>query len=909
MSAGHRGRPSRRFFGWLVAIMAGVFSGVQATGQQAVKEDLMLDVQINYGYAYRADYWTPIDVIVNNNLKDISGSIEIQTFNNDDLQSPIYRFPAEIPQSSVKRFQILCYLENVTHIAARVLDERGREVGFPMRIPITSIDSRDMLGLLLDDEESGFGFMHTASAITLGDDRRFHRESLSTDELPRLCEYPQAYNAIDTIVIGKIDPSRLNARHQVAIENFVRKGGRLAVCLGEYSDFYRGTWIETLIGATIGSKESLNEKALAEQVFAGAEQAGAKDFRDCVFTELQPLGDTKRYGAQRTIATRRLLGKGYVYAIGVDADSHALQDCKGFLAIWSDILRPRVDREALNHNAVIRFARDTLPSVSGVTIHSKGAVMAYLGLYFGVAIVLNWLVFNWLKRRELAWVTLVIFSIGFTAYAMIFGTSGRARVSELDTISIAHVPPGGQGASVHAIAGVLTARSSRYGLQLLAPGALVRDAASSVFSQRNAGYDPSTIAARPFTFTQSDNASVDNLRVGASEMRVMDVEYPRDFSGGIDGAVTLPMEGGLTADLINNTGMTLERAFLFFNGQAYNLEQDGERLTCEVSATDFAQQVDPGTLLYRNRDALFPYGSRNEGSEDTEAQLRERLASFKGDVLRCIFSPRDSFLTDQLSSAYLYGGYYGSDETITWEQNQGPYVFGWVKEPEEPALKPDREMGSPIREMLIIADVGIAPGGRNPTRIQELPVAIDAETPGMNGAGAIQGQNVLIDTAPTDIAIALPVFAPGFEPVKLSLSIMYEYGEQLDFAADRTDSSWTLAPDPMPPPNRYRVTKTYVTSDYANAISPLTAADVKMEFEKRFRMTLETNDSVQQPRQFDPNMLYISELLGEQPGALILGKLQLPAGEQWDSGPTSLRIRASAEVPVPTTMNDEGMWK
>ena len=54
-----------------------------------------------------------------------------------------------------------------------------------------------------------------------------------------------------------------------------------------------------------------------------------------------------------------------------------------------------------------------LPRISGIVIHSKASVMAYLGLYFGVAIVANWLFFAWLKRREWAWVMLVVFAIGF----------------------------------------------------------------------------------------------------------------------------------------------------------------------------------------------------------------------------------------------------------------------------------------------------------------------------------------------------------------------------------------------------------------------------------------------------------------------------------------------------------------
>ncbi|MFC1734815.1 hypothetical protein ACFL1X_01770, partial [Candidatus Hydrogenedentota bacterium] len=407
-------------------------------------DDIAVNIFINYGFAYRDKTWVPVDVVVRNDAFDISGHVELRTYSFGRLQSPTYSMPAESPKGSHKRFRMYCRLDKAEKIEAMLYDGKRKALNFAPWVHVKPIRPQDLLGLILDDEGLDYGFVTTALHRSKKP-RGLHREMLGNENLSSLSDHPQCYDPFDIIIMGDIEPERIGMRHRKMLRTYVERGGVLVVCAGDYSKNYRGSWVEELMGVQLGASELVTEEAVMNSVFLGDEREGIRPDRQFAFTELIPTNPgVKCRGAGRIISTLNPVGEGHVVTVAIDAAGHGFQGCAGYLDMWKDLCMIRTERREPNTNAVASMAEEVLPRVTGIKIHPKSAVVTYLTLYFLIAIVGNWLVCSLvLKRRELAWLFLIIFAGGFTGYAMIYGTAGRAKSSEVEQVDILLVHKGG----------------------------------------------------------------------------------------------------------------------------------------------------------------------------------------------------------------------------------------------------------------------------------------------------------------------------------------------------------------------------------------------------------------------------------------------------------------------------------
>lgn len=671
--------------------------GLAAEAQDEPSErDYVVDIDINYGFAYRDGSLVPIDVKFRNPRNSIKGWVEVRTYDVNGLQSPVYRRPIDAPKGSKKRFQLSCYLQGAERVEAQVYDGRRAVLPFPIRENTAPITPEDRLALVLDDDGAGLNFLYMA--VNTGNDKRgLHRANIASDQLAYLPDYAQCYEGWDVIIMGKTQPENIGPRHRELIEDYVRRGGRLAVCVGANAKAYANTWVEELLGVTIGQAQTMKKRELAEAAFPGAATVRtatrADHDGDCLVATLTPrLDDVKRLGAGITVATRRNLGQGAVYAVAVDADSDvlALQDLAPYHELWREICTRTRNPRPLNFDAVSTLAAGLVPQVSGIVIHSRASVMTYLALYFLVGIVGNWLFFNWLKRREWAWAMLIVFSLGFTSYAMVFGTTGRARISEMEQLAVVHVPVGGGRSSLTSIVGILTAHTSNYALDLNREFSLAFEAASPVGDFR-AGYTP-TQSARgipSFRVVQGEQPRIEDFRVGASELRLARIESEVETSGGIEGELRID-SGGLKGTLRNATGHRLTRAWLLFSGHLFSVDAKNDTIDINIQPTQFQQG--PTSTRYGTRHRNMDYGRYGGAGED--AALRMLMELF----------PAQLFLDDSASS-YTSISWRRGENGASLRTDVGPLLCGWSDGVPSGMVRVDGDVRPALAKTFIVADV------------------------------------------------------------------------------------------------------------------------------------------------------------------------------------------------------------
>jgi hypothetical protein len=433
-------------------------------------------------------------------------------------------------------------------------------------------------------------------------------------------------------------------------------------------------------GVKLGEAENMNELAVAEAVFPPGQRQDARPDRECTFVTLEPVApEVKSLGEQLTLATVNPLGRGRVCTIAVDAKSQVLRSTEGYKAMWTQILKESRGRVALNVDRVGQLAAQQLPHVLGVQIRPLSAVLAYLFLYLGLGVIGNWLFWNWLKRREMAWVSLVVISFCFTGYAMFSGTSGWEKSVDLQRIEVVQLIKDSAIADYDSFTGLLTSRTSTFTGGLAEEGLLVRDVNQLMnpygFSRR--GQASSAGRRAPFIAIQGADSSVDNFRVGARELRLAHVEGQVRLPGAVEGTITIDSES-VHGRLRNYTGLTLNDAKLFLDGVFFNLSPEGDGWSIRVPTRNYKNRVSAGEdpNAYQNYN-YSPYGQRMQ------------ISNFMNLVRSALFSDKEVFNDFALDPAY------------------GAYVVGFTNETVAEGFVPAGEVNERISETLIAAPISV----------------------------------------------------------------------------------------------------------------------------------------------------------------------------------------------------------
>lgn len=546
-----------------------LFSAALASAQTD-KTAILLNLDVGYNTAYRNATWVPVDVYVDNTQSDLEGFVEVRVYDMaGNLQSPTYRVPASCPQNSKKRFRLYAWIDDASRVEAALYENDRLAVDTPAYLEPRPIDDEDFLAIVLDEDPMNYQFLYEALR-PLEENPRISRHDVGSSELALLPENLACYTAIDFILVGDVDLSRVPPITQRLLLDYVETGGTLVVFTGVNAQRVRGSWLAPHLGVEIESFTTQPEALYRANLFEDPAPSGYDESRLCTAATLAKIDPTVTvFGSGATLAARRPLGNGEIVTFATDTASQALQTDPRYIRLWTGIFNAAANRESrLDLDSFDTTFINNLPQVSGVSIRPVEHVLIYLALYIGVGIVLNWLFWSRLKRREFAWLTLVVVSFAFTAYAVVSGTSGLDRRQSNHTISLLRLGPHSTLASEYTILGVLSARATTVNQPVAEKDALVREAGAA--SSAWAWGGTQNLMTRPFQFLEGPDPAVRGLRIGANEVRGYSKTRYRRFDGTIDGFVETTA-GRPTVYATNNTGLDIESAVLFAGGQFYPL--------------------------------------------------------------------------------------------------------------------------------------------------------------------------------------------------------------------------------------------------------------------------------------------------------------------------------------------------
>jgi len=666
---------------WLIILLiaACCATDVGAQSESRLREgDLTIDIDVRFISSYRDGSWVPIDIIVSNNQRDITGYLEVVAMQAGVPQPPAYRIPVDSPKGSRKRFRLYCLLDGTTDLEAMLYRGRRQALEVPMKIALRPIDRNDYLCLVLDDQPSDYSYLYSA-VLDDTTDQGFYRIELKGDELGSLPDRLPCYDPIDLIVMGDIDPSNVSLRHRALITRYVENGGTLVFCSGENTSQYRGTWVEDLAGVTLGSQQMVNERQFAEMAFTSPSTDRLRDTKQGEFTPLTPNADgLMRWGGEEALATVRPVGGGFVGVVALDMAGKLLHTTSEYRALWTQLADMRASQPEVNFAETSSFLRNQLPNVAGVRVFPRSSVATYLTLYLLIAIIGNWVFWSFMKRREMAWVCLVFFSVGFTTYAMVYGTAGRAKETELEQVNIVRVYKHTPVAKVHTTIGLLSARSARYAFSLADEAGLVSQGAFT-YGQIYPGMrrNSNRLQTNSFAFVGGAHPRVEDLRVGASVMRTLQVESELTLTGGFEGTLTHD-ENGLHGTLTNQTGLRIQEPWIFYMGRTIRAKAKPGGDTIEVKMPK--AKLDSPQLTAASMNANIYYGGYDYGLQSVQNAIREPITSL-------IFT--------------------SLDDKSQLDPSLGPFVYGWATDSPPNAVNLEEDAKLKIRETFIVADIEV----------------------------------------------------------------------------------------------------------------------------------------------------------------------------------------------------------
>jgi len=431
-------------------------------GPVAAQDDTSLTMQISIGYdGYcRTDAWCPVYVVLSNDGSDVEGELLMPVGGGGASRSDVYARQVVLPARSRKAY-FLYFPPPGSSASSRLtvkLCTAREEIA--KNVLVTWLDAGERLYGVAGSDPSALGFL--ANVAPVGG-----KAMVARVELASLPPDPLAWEGLDVLVLNDVDTTALSGEQQEALETWVAQGGHLIVGGGAGAAL-TAAGVADLLPVTVGDVRSVSSlQALGEHVGAplavGPYAVAETSLRD---------GEVLIAQDDLILLARRAYGAGQVDFVAFDAGLNPFASWDDAVRLWEWIVGARAggtQRLAIRNGYSAFEAVNALPG-RGLpsTLHILGFLLVYALLIGPV----NYVILRKLDRRELAWVTIPMLILGFSACAYVTGFQLRGFDVIVHRLAVVYVPGGSQTGRVNQLVGIFSPRRTTYDVRL--PSAQVR---------------------------------------------------------------------------------------------------------------------------------------------------------------------------------------------------------------------------------------------------------------------------------------------------------------------------------------------------------------------------------------------------------------------------------------------------
>jgi hypothetical protein len=195
-----------------------------------------LQVVVGFEDDARVDYWTPVQITLNNDGPDFRGALSATTYSSFSRSGVVvgtilpwsYKQSITLPHGAQKQIKLYVpFYESPSiprGIIATLSDKNGRVITAQNATPYALDNGSLLVGILSDQTAEGSGFS-PLSTVSLPDSyRSIQLATLNASTLPDMAEILDNF---DVIVLEDFNMSLLNSAQLSALETWVNQGGVL----------------------------------------------------------------------------------------------------------------------------------------------------------------------------------------------------------------------------------------------------------------------------------------------------------------------------------------------------------------------------------------------------------------------------------------------------------------------------------------------------------------------------------------------------------------------------------------------------------------------------------------------------------------------------------------------------------
>lgn len=689
--------------------------------------------------------WLPVFVLLSNNGPDISGDVRIPIRNSGGMT--IYSARVELPAGARKLITIYALPNNFSR-QLNVELYVGEDLLISKRVSVQPNPNLNFFVGILSPQRGALALINTVEIP--GIRRPKVLVDIPLDQVPGKSE---GLGSFDMIVINDEDTSVLTPEQKIALEAWVRQGGRLVIGGGTSAQTTVSGLPETLFPAAVSPAEP-RDKIPAIEAFAGDKYPILVPGPFMV-AEIHPVGGRALAGEEDASQIHEWsMGSGFVNYIALDPSISPFDAWNGAAAFWGKLILPwAVYPEELPTDMSQKqlFASNmpyALSNLPVLDLPSARGLAVMLIIYVLLVGPVNYLVLQRMKRLQLAWVTIPLITLVFSAASFGMGYLLHGTDIFINKISLIQIAPDGD-AKLDSYFGVFSPAQTAYQVEVTGGG---------LVSPLSPYYDPWGSMNQPVTtgrsiqLVQGEPAIIKGLSIDQWSMQSFMSEGT--IAGfGVLGADLVLQDDGLVGTIENSTNYTLEDAVIIQGGKFVRLGtiEPGETKNVSLSLSEIGLPDFTTSLSY----AIY-----NPESNPTISTFERRKAESRRVIVENIFERSSPMISSRQSSgSELYG------------QNT-PVFLGWIDQAPPDVSVVGAETSKQTTAAVLfplsykLPDSGrfTIPAGLIPGKMISAP--LEGGSCGISGRTAVyisRGEAVLEYNIPDEVSIA------SIESLKLGL--------------------------------------------------------------------------------------------------------------------------------------------
>jgi hypothetical protein len=430
--------------------------------------------------------------------------------------------------------------------------------------------------------------------------------------LADLPERAEGWSTLDRLVWQDVDSNKLSTDQLAALHQWLAAGGRLIIVGGSAGIGTLSAFPDDILPYRPTATLDLDPSVLTTLI--GPLPTGA--------AELPAMAGALEHGrslaksGDRVVAADLAYGNGRVTLLGFDPTVPWLAESKTVDALWRGVLPERSsDSSALFDDsqlvqAVYQLPALALPPTSGLLI----IIVAYIAIIGPI----NYLVLKRLDRRELAWVTMPILVLAFSAASFGFGAFLRGTDVVINEVAIVRGAPDATEATAQVYFGIFSPTRTSYLVEVPQGALLASPLTGDPFGQ---GGTVATLDILQGAGSGSPSA-VRNLSVGTGSLRVVRAQLPVTAPR-MKATLTLA-NGTLTGTFENASDVALEGVAVVLGSSVVVLGDVAAHTTKDVRLVIQANQFGPSLadlVVGQAFDATTPESLRRQARYTMVQQL------------------------------------------------------------------------------------------------------------------------------------------------------------------------------------------------------------------------------------------------------------------------------------------------